>query len=265
MADFFAGLGLDSNSFLTTILLIVGGIIVLSVICRFIFGKHSVVGASISSAIGILFIYSIVVILQSTGLVQAQSLAPLPFIDINEKAIQLFSFTNSDYTAICSHLLSAVILAFLTNLADSWLPRGKKFLTWFLFRCLTLIIAYALHLLVVGLFRTYLPEGIVVYAPTVLLVLLLVLLLTSLLNFPICAILTVVNPIIGGLYTFFFSTIIGKMVSKALLTTLLIALLVMGLGSLGILIIPLTVSVLPVYIPVAAILATLWYIQHKFF
>jgi len=265
MTEFFAGLGLDSGSFLTTLLIIVGGILVLSVLCRFIFGKHSVVGASISSAIGIIFIYSIVAVLQSTGRIPAKFLAPLPFIDVNEHALQLFSFTNSDYTAICSHLLNAVILAFLTNLADSWLPRGKRFISWFLFRCLTLIIAYGLHMIAVGLFRTYLPEGIVVYAPTVLLVLLLILLLTGLLKLPFCAILTVVNPIIGGLYTFFFATVIGKMVSKAMLTALLIALLVMGLGALGILVIPLTTAVLPVYIPVAVILAGLWYLQHKFF
>lgn len=265
MTDFIVSLGLDPDSLLTALLIIIAGIVVASILCRFIFGRHSVVGASISSAIGILFIYAIITVLRATDAIPAQLLAPLPFVEANADGLTLFSFTAADYAAICSQLLSAVILAFFMNLADSWFPVGKNLFTWLIFRCLTLIIAYGLHLLTVYLFRTYLPEGIVVYAPTVLLVLLIVLLLTGLLKLPFCALLTIANPIIGGLYTFFFSTLIGKMVSKAMLTALLIALLVLGLGYLGILVIPLSASVLVIYIPVALILATLWYLQHKFF
>ena len=264
MTDFIASLGLKPDSFLATVVILLAGSLMMGILGRFIFGKRSNVSDAISSAIGILFIYAVTVVLCSTGVVADRYIAPLPFIRIHNNTLSVFSFAGSDYTAICSNLLSMVILAFLMNVADRWLPKGKRLISWFFFRILTVAIAYGLHLIVVGLFTRYLPEGLVIYAPTVLLALLVIMLLTGVLKILVGAILTTVNPIIGGLYTFFFATIVGKMVSKAMLTTALLALIVLALNYFGIVSISIALSALTAYIPLVTALAVIWFVQHKF-
>ena len=263
--EFFSSLNIQIDSFWVTALLLLLGTFLLSVFSRFIFGKRSALNNAVSSAIGILFIYAITVVLNGAGTQFSALITPLPFVTITGNNLVLFSFQNAHYTEICSQLLSMVILAFLVNLADGWLPRGKNIFTWIFFRCLTVVIGYLMHLVVVGLFATYLPEGIVMYAPTILLGLLILLLLTGALKIIVGAILTTVNPIIGGLYTFFFATIIGKQVTKAVLTTVILGAIVIGLQYIGIGVVSIASAALMAYIPLLILLVILWYIVCKFF
>ena len=87
--------------------------------------------------------------------------------------MNLHAFTGN-YQVVCAELLSMVILAFLVNLADRWLPDGTGVISWVLYRALTVACGYMLHLIVVHLFNNYLPDAIVNYAPVVMLVLLLI-------------------------------------------------------------------------------------------
>lgn len=104
-----------------------------------------------------------------------------------------------------------------------------------------------------------------VYAPTVLLALLVIMLLTGALKILVGALLVTVNPIIGGLYTFFFATIVGKMVSKAVLTTVLLSVLLLALNYLGISTISVTTAALTAYIPLVLALTAVWFVQQKCF
>ena len=108
--------------------------------------------------------------------------------------------------------------------------------------------------------KVLLPDG-----ESVLLALLVIMLLTGVLKILVGAVLTTMNPIVGGLYTFFFATVIGKMVSKALLTTVILAVLVLALNYVGINNIYVAKEALTAYIPLAVGLAAIWYIQHKCF
>ena len=159
-----------------------------------------------------------------------------------------------------------VILAFLVNLADRWLPRGKNVFSWTFFRTLTVLIGYAMHLGVVYLFKNYLPEGIVTYAPAILLGLLLIMLLTGLLKIIIGTILSAtVNPLIGALYTFFFANVIGKLVTRAILTTAILSGLVYLVNELGITVLAIGAAALTAYIPVLICLIIFWYQVNKIF
>ncbi len=257
---YFNTLGLDLNSFWKAALVLLLGILLLSVFGRFVFGKRSVLNHAVSSAIGILFIYAVTVVLSSTGTQLSSFVAPLPFVTITGDQMALFSFTGAHYTVVCTEILSMIILSFLVNLADGWLPRGKSILGWVFFRCLTVIIGYLMHLVVVWLFSTYLPEGIVTYAPAVLLGLLIILLLTGALKLIVGALLATVNPIIGGLYTFFFATVIGKQVTKAVLTTAILSALIIGLRYVGVSVISIAGGALIAYIPILIVLVVLWYL-----
>ena len=241
------------------------GTFLLSAFGRFIFGKRSALNNAVSSAIGILFLYAVTVVLNSAGTQFESFVTPLPFVTISGEQMRIFSFENAHYTVICSELLSMVILSFLVNLADGWLPRGKNIFSWLFFRCMTVVLALLLHLVTVGLLATYLPEGIVTYAPVILLALLVVLLLTGALKILVGAVLTTVNPLIGGLYTFFFATIIGKQVTKAVLTTAILSALVAVLNYIGCTTITIAAAALTAYIPFLLILAVLWYIVCRIF
>lgn len=261
----FQSIGIDFDTFWKAALILLLGTFLLSIFGRFVFGKRSALNNAVSSAFGILFIYAVSVVLRSAGAQYSAFIAPLPFVSISGNQMVLFDFMNAHYTAICSEVLSMIILSFLVNLADGWLPRGKNVFSWLFFRCLTVVIAYLLHLIVVGLFATYLPEGIVTYAPVILLALLVLLLLTGVLKILVGALLTTVNPIIGGLYTFFFATIIGKQITKAVLTTAILAGLVMLLRYVGVGIISIAGAALAAYIPVMIVLIILWFIVSRIF
>lgn len=258
-------MGISFDSFWKAALILLLGTFLLSVFGRFVFGKRSALNHAVSSAIGILFIYAVTVVLRSSGANLSSLIAPLPFVTISSENLILFSFTGAHYTTVCSEILSMIILAFLVNLADGWLPKGKNIFSWVFFRCLTVVVGYFLHLIVVGLFATYLPEGIVTYAPAVLLGLLVILLLTGALKIVIGALLSTVNPIIGGLYTFFFATVIGKQVTKAILTTAILSAIVIGLQYAGIGVISIASAALLAYIPLMLLLVIVWFIVYKFF
>jgi len=122
-----------------------------------------------------------------------------------------------------------------------------------------------MHLIVVFLFTNYLPDGIVTYAPTILLGVLMIMLLTGALKVVVGALLTTVSPIIGGLYTFFFATVIGKQVTKAILTTVILSGLIFLLNYLGCTVISVASAALMAYVPFVIIIIVLWYIVYHIF
>lgn len=265
ITSYFSSVGIDFDTFWKAGLILLLGTFLLSVFGRFVFGKRSALNNAVSSAIGILFIYAITVVLGSAGAQFANFVAPLPFVTIAGDTMTLFSFEGAHYTAICSEVLSMIILAFLVNLADGWLPKGKNIFSWLFFRVLTVVIGYLIHLVVVGLFASFLPEGLVTYAPVILLALLVLMLLTGALKIVVGAVLSTVNPLIGGLYTFFFASVIGKQITKAVLTTVILAALVIGLQYIGFSMISIASAALMAYIPFLIILVVLWYIVFRIF
>lgn len=244
------------------VIILLGVPLVLALAGRFIFGKKSTLCRAISSAIGILFIYAIIIVVGSLCEDYRHYITSLPFVTVSGDSITFFSF-DADYTVISGQLLSMVILSFLMNLAESLLPTGKKAASWLFFRILGIAIALVLHVVVTGLLTAYLPEGLVTYAPVILLALLVLMLLTGCLKFLVGLALTTVNPLIAALYTFFFANIVGKQITKALLTTALLAGLVMALQALGIIAISIASAALVAYIPLIILLVLLWYLVGK--
>ena len=245
--------------------LLIVAVAVFGLLGRFIFGKGAVLTRSISSAISILFIYAITIVIHSLGLNLEFLLSPLPFIHIEGDFLLFMIYDKAMYPEICNQILSMIILAFVANLCDRWLPKGKKVITWFLFRCLSVVIAMALHLAVNALLTAFLPEGLLTWAPVVMLGLLALMLILGILNLPIGLIVTTVNPVIGIFYNFFFSNIVGKMICKAVLTTAFLAGIVAALHYLGVIMIYIAASALLVYIPFLIILLLFWYLLGKVF
>ena len=254
----------DLKSILMLALVFTVASLVLGFIGKFVFGKKSTLNQSVSSAIGILFIYIITIFVHSFGLDLKFLISPLPFFSVYTSAelgevVELYVPIN-DYVALCGELLDMVILAFLANVANSLIPQGKKIYTWLPLRILCVAAAMVLYSIANMLLARFLPEGLLMWAPVILLGLLVLMLLVGALKGLVGALLATVNPIIALLYTFFFATVVGKMLSKAMLTTLLIGGLIYALNHFGVVLIAIGSGVLSVFIPLLLLLLVLWYL-----
>ena len=93
--------------------------------------------------------------------------------------------------------------------------------------------------------------------------LLVLLMATGALKILIGALISTVNPIIGGLYTFFFASIIGKKITRAVFTSAILAAIVIILKKVGIGMITVAAGALTAYIPMLIVLVLLWYLTNK--
>lgn len=257
--SYFSSQGVDLISCLKFAAILLVGTLLLSSVMRFIFRKQTMLGSAISSSIAIIFIY-VVMVLIITAIAKLRFLVtPLPLVNISKDSIQFFSFRGAPYSVVASQLLSMIILAFLMNLLDAWIPRGKGLLRWLFLRCLTVTAGFLVHYLFTWLMNQYLPHFIFTYAPSILFALLIIMLLTGALRFIVGLILVTVNPIIAALYTFFFASFVGKQITKAVLTTGILCGIVLLLDKLGIMGLSLAPGALVAYIPFLLVLVLVWY------
>ena len=236
-------------------------VLFVGLLARVVIGKKSSLNHSVSAAMGILCIYLVTMLVHAFnpyGL--NQYLSPLPFVEFQNETLRIFSFQTGRFPDICREILSMVILAFLVNLTDSLIPKGKKIIVWFICRFLCVICSMVAHYFVTWAFHAYIPGLLAAYAPIILLGILASLFVLGLLNVILSVVLTVVNPIIGGLYAFFFSSLVGKQISKALVTTAILSAFVYALNYLGYTLISIAPAALIAYLPMIAILLILWYI-----
>lgn len=235
--------------------------LILGILGRVVLGKRSSLNMSLSSAVGLLFIYVLTVIVYTFKPWQLQSfLSVLPFVSFFKDYLIVFPITNMTLTPLCSEILSVIILAFLVNLTDTFLPRGNNPVTWYLMRFVSVSGSMALHYFVRKLLHLYLPQGLITYAPVIMLFLLAFMLLSGMINLVLGMVISVTNPFLGAMYTFFFSNIIGKQLSKAIFSSAILVAVFYLLDSFGYTMICITSGALLAYVPFVIILLILWYI-----
>ena len=236
-------------------------ILFIGLLCRVVLGKLSSMNHAVSSAMGILFIYALTIVIYTFDpYALSEYLAPLPFVTFSGDVLHIFSFEGAELTEICREVLSMVILAFLVNLLDIWIPKGKKLFSWFILRLFTVLLAMVFHYFVQWAFNAFLPGVLVTYAPTILLCILGATLFLGFANLLLSLVLTIVNPLLGALYTFFFSNMIGKQISKAVFTTAILSAVVYALNYYGYAAIGISAGILGNYVPLLAVLLVLWYL-----
>lgn len=263
IVSYFAGIGIDFWGFLKLGGILLLGALLVSSLCRFIFRKQTMLGQAVSSSIAIVFIYVVTALIMTVVTDLRFLVTPLPFASISQESIRFFSFEGASYSTIASQILSMIILAFLVNLVDNWTPKSKHLFKWLLGRCLTVAIGFILHYTVTWLFNRYLPQVIVLYAPAILLAILVIMLLTGALKLLVGLLLTTVNPVIAALYTFFFANIVGKQITKAVLSTAILCGVVCLLQDLGIATLSLMAGALVAYIPFLLVLILVWYLLSR--
>ena len=253
--------GVDLASLLPTLVLFGAGTLILGVLGRIFLGKRSSLNHSVSSAMAILFIYGVTIVVYTFKPWNlTEYLSPLPFVRFAGEHLFFFSFDGVTLSALSTEILSLLILAFLVNLLDTFLPQGESIPSWFLFRFLTVVLSMGLHLVVNWAFNAYLPDFLVTYAPMILLGVLAAMLLVGILNLLLSVVLTVVNPIIGAIYAFFFSNVVGKQLTKAVFTTGLLCVLFFLLNYFGLYAVSIAQDTLLQELPYVGVVLLLWFI-----
>ena len=252
---------IDLMTMLKFVGIFAGVSILLSLLGRLIFGKRSSLNHALSSAMGIFFMLAAstaIYIFNPRDL--AQYLSPLPYVAFSGEYLILFPFASSGFAAICDELLSMIILAFLVNLLDTFIPKGKNVISWYLLRFLTVLLALGVHFAFTWASNAYLPGFLVTYAPVLLLAILVLGVFMGLLNTVLGVVLITLNPVFGALYSFFFSTLVGKQLTKAICTTFVQTAVVVALNYFGTTMLCIASTALAAYIPLLIVLLILWYL-----
>ncbi len=235
--------------------------LVMGTLGRLVLGKRSSLNHSLSSAMGILFVYAATVVVYMFKPWNLEALlSPLPFVTFAGDYVIVLPVTDVQFPALCTEILSLIILAFLVNLLDSILPKGENIIGWLIVRILAVIACMVLHFAVTWGFENYLPNVLVQYAPTILLFLLIFMMLSGILNLILGLVIAVTNPFLGAMYTFFFSNVIGKQLSKAVFSSVVLGVVVYLLDYFGYTIVSISAVSLLTYIPVALVLLVLWFL-----
>ena len=233
----------------------------IGLVLRLFFGQRCTVNRAISGFLEVLAIYSasiVVYTLKPWNL--TQYLAPLPFAFFSSDIV-IFSFNAfTTLPLLCSQILSLIILCFIIHLLNFLLPCGRSFFPWLLMRVVCIVGAVALDLGANWLLNAFLPSAIAESAPVALLAVLAVALLVSLFNPLLCILFTAANPVIGLLYTFFFSNTIGKNLTRAVLSAALACALFYAMEHFGYSVIDITPNALLRYSPFAAALIGVWFV-----
>lgn len=235
--------------------------LILGVLGRIVLGKRSSLNHSLSAVMAILFVYAVTVVVYTFKPWNLEALlSPLPFATFSGEYLIILPITDTQFPALCAQILSMIILAFLVNLLDTFIPQGENLLAWLLLRLVMIVGSMLLHYCVCWAFRTYLPDVLVTYAPMILLGVLVFMLLSGVINLIFSLLIIMTDPFMGAMYTFFFSNIIGKQVTKAIFTSLILCAVFYVLELFGYTVISITAAALLAYIPLALVLLVLWYL-----
>ena len=235
--------------------------LILGIISRVVLGKRSSLNHSLSSVMGILYVYITTITLYIFKPWNLDILlSPLPFATFSDHYLILLPITDLQFAVLCEELLSLIMLAFLVNLIDTFMPQGDNIFSWFLLRLITVLLCFALHLFASWAFHTYLPVTLADYAPMILLLLLAVMILSGIVSLLLGLVISISNPFLGAMYSFFFSNVIGKQLSKAIFTSGILCGILYLMDKFDLVVIIISPAALLTYVPLAVAMLALWYL-----
>lgn len=255
---------IDWLDLLKTILIFAVVIFAAGTVLRMIFGKGSNLTRAVSACVTILLIYLAAILVYLFLPEYRSELPALPFITVNEQHFALWTLGDLSDSLLYGSMLKMAILAFLVNLLESVLPQGKKILTWYLWRTVTVLGVLTVYGTLCHFLESAVPELFTSWAKTLILGFWAVILLSGVLKVLLSIVLTVANPIIGALYTFFFSNLLGRQFSKSILTTVILVALVEVLNRIGFVQFAFSDFSLASYGPACVILTVTLYLFGRF-
>ena len=252
---------LDMGTVILFILYFSAASLILGVLSRMFLGKRSSLNHSLSSVMGILCIYALTIVVYTFKPWNLQSLlSPLPFVTFSGEHLIVLPIFDSQFAPLCTEVLSLIFLAFLVNLMDTFIPRGEHIAAWYLLRFTTMLLCMLLHYFARIGFKVIFPDILITYAPAILLLLIAFAMFSGILGLIAGLFIAVVNPFMGAMYTFFFSSVVGKQLSKAVFTSAIVCCIFCLMEYFGYTVISITSAALLAYIPLALVFLVLWYL-----
>lgn len=254
----------DLGNYLLALLVAVLAVFAVGGIFRLCFGRGSIINGVFSSTIAIISIYAITLLVYRFETRLNILFDALPFVSVSREYLTVFPILDVSFEVLCAEIVKMLVLAFLMNLLETWLPKGKSIWSWFGFRFLSLSIALSLHYCINLLLNSVLQENILSTAPLILLGVVMASFLLACLKLIIGGILAFINPLLSIFYFFFFRQDIGKQLLRAMLTTLFIGALVYALNVLSYTAIPIATVAVATYLPVILLGLIIWFVISKF-
>lgn len=254
---------MDALGVAKLIILLAAAFFIIGLIGRLLFKKHSSFSKALATALSVMIVYAVTVGLISAqhfyGIIPANIpvisyLPNLPFIDVSGSMVRIQLLSALDFPSLCTQLVDLMVLSFIIGLTGELIPKGTSAFTGILLRLLAALLGMVLHCVITSLLAALLPDFIVTYAPTILFVVLAVLLGATVFKLIVGTLLGIaVHPLIGAIYTFFVSNFLGSQISKAVLPTVLITLMISVSNYFGIF----QISITPSFIPAVMVLIPL--------
>ena len=243
-------------------------ILLLSSCLKALQGKDGPLPDAVSSTLAILLIYTISV----TGFIGGEPfdslqeyLPPLPFLTLDTHTVSVIQLESIGLDRLCSEIVYFMILAAMVNLADSMLPRGEHFIPWIFFRTITIAVPIILFGMIPTDIATDFSDFGAVNSPYILMAIVGVMMAVGCLKYFVGFAIATVNPILAALYTFFVAGVTGQLISKTLLTTLFIFLIIWGLHFTNLSVISPDPYGIYLYGALICLLTALWYRFHSSF
>lgn len=250
---------IQAVALLTLAIFLFGGVL------RLLFGRGSSLNCAVSASLSIMLVYLAAVLIYLFLPELRDSLEPLPFVRMDPEHLFLLDWMQLPEELLYPAVLKLSILAFTVNLLEEFMPRGEKFLSWYLWRTVTVLASLTAYVFLCGLIASFAPQLFQQWAKYVVWGFGAVILLTGALKLLLGLILTVMNPIIGGLYALFFTNTVGKQLSKSILTTVLVLTVFALMYSGGLTRFSFSQFSLAAYGPSCIIILIVLYLFGKFF
>ncbi len=241
------------------------GAILLGVILRIACKKLKYIPQSASACFGIIFIYVCAIAVFGPEAGHGNIiLGSLPFFDAINDYGSLYVLMQSDFNTFFNEVIRMFFLAFTVNLLqDLTRCASRKFLLWYLLECVVVFAAMLINFVVTYAAQRFLPEGLIIWTPKLVFLLVGVILLLMLLKTIFKTALFFVNPVFTAIFSFFTDNLIGKTLTKSFITTVGISAIVVLLDRMGFSIAGMTAIGISAFLPVIILLFLLWYLVHK--
>lgn len=206
-----------------SLVLLAGAVLMLLyALSKFLLGKPGQITMILQTTEEITLVYILNLLAYWWGMEKPFFRTPLPFLCHDGQIPALMRYAGQPLRELAEPVAQLLLLALVASGLHCLLPREKTGVLWFLLRIIAVLLILELYTLLNMWLAIVLPQGIAPYALWVLGSALGALMLLGSLRLLLGLVFGYFNPIIGAIFTFFLSNFLGRVLSRAVLTTALL-------------------------------------------
>lgn len=196
-------------------------VFILAGVARLVLGEASNVVPSAASCVQLVVVGLSAIALYVAFPALGQTFYQLPFLNLHAYGCSLLSPAQLESHTLFPALLRLFLLALLINLWEELLPKSKKITRWLLLRLLSAAGSLCSYFILCAVLQRYCPQIFDQWAMAIVLSILGILCLLGICKGILTIVAAVVHPLFGLLFAFFFSHVIGRQMTRAVITGVL--------------------------------------------